>query len=160
MYLYACSRLDWWPSIYTCTTSIGGCCDIKKPFYGDIPWNWKEKGSTNFSYPDYFTYPIYPCGIVAKGVQIIELALYSRTLYFVLTGTHTTGKATMVGLLWIKKTLIKIKSYTQRNWCECRDFSVAPVDMKWWKVLFLDNFTWVETYLAMFRLHVRCSSPP
>ena len=23
-----------------------------------------------------------------------------------------------------------------------RDFSVAPVDIKWWKILFLDNFAW------------------
>ena len=35
--------------------------------------------------------------------------------------------------------------YVLRQWVshlECRDFSVAPVDMKWWKVLVLDNFSW------------------
>ena len=32
-----------------------------------------------------------------------------------------------------------------------RDFSVAHVDMKWWKVLFLDNFTWVRTQEKLSR---------
>ena len=32
------------------------------------------------------------------------------------------------------------------NWtCECSNFSVAPLDLKWCKVLFLGNFTWKET---------------
>ena len=30
------------------------------------------------------------------------------------------------------------------NFVCCRDYSVAPVDMKWRKVLFLDKFTWWE----------------
>ena len=28
------------------------------------------------------------------------------------------------------------------------DFSVAPMDMKWWKFLFLDNYTWQDNFLS------------
>ena len=35
---------------------------------------------------------------------------------------------------------------------ECRGFSVAPVDMKWWKVLFFDNFTGKKLMLPTFQL--------
>ena len=42
--------------------------------------------------------------------------------------------------------------------CSCRDFSCAPVDMKWWRVLFPDNFIWYEAFLV--NVLSRCSNPP
>ena len=59
---------------------------------------------------------------------------------------HTTAIIDIV----IAKDTGLIFSYSQdsvgfleqyNNIIECKDFPVAPVDMKWWKILF-DNFTW------------------
>ena len=63
--------------------SIGGGCDIKKLFYGDIPGNRREKVSSCIIRTiSYFTYPWYPhVGIVAKGVRIIKVALYMYIEY-------------------------------------------------------------------------------
>ena len=55
----------------------------------------------------------------------------------------------------------KIKQHSDgggRLWCyssvftECRDTSVASVDMKWWKVLYLENHKWWELVLPTFWL--------
>ena len=39
----------WLMAQCTCVTSISGCCDIKKPFYGATPWNMRAKWSTSVS---------------------------------------------------------------------------------------------------------------